>query len=169
MARTYNGSVDTIDMGWALKQGAIGGLIAGVTFAMAEMLGAYFISGNPFIMPLKMMASVPLGTPPPEIAMGTALSLGVVFHLVFSVVLGMIFAALVAKIPAQQASSTMLVVAASVYGTITWVLNFYVLAPALGRPWFTQTPPIQQFVYHTLFFGTVLGLYLASTLPRRRA
>lgn len=158
----------TIDTGWAVKQGIIGGIIAGIVFAMAEMIGAAFIAGNPFIMPLKAIASVPLGTPPPEIPTGTAIPVGIIFHMLMSMIFGVIFALLVVYIAALRSSPTILVIAATVFGLILWVVNFYILAPLIGRPWFTQTPPVQQFVYHTFFFGTVLGLYLAWAWPGQR-
>ncbi len=155
------------DIGWAVKHGAIGGVIAGIIFAMAEMLGSRFISGNPFIMPLKAIASVPLGTPPPEIATSTAIPVGLITHVLFAALFGIVFAVLVSRIEPLRTSKAVLVVAASLYGTIMWLVNFYVIAPAAGRPWFTDTPPVQQFVYHTFFYGTVLGLYLVSALPGR--
>lgn len=62
MARTYADDKRDVDTGWTLKQGAIGGIIAGLVFAAAEMLGTYFITGNPFIMPLEAIPGVPRGT-----------------------------------------------------------------------------------------------------------
>ncbi len=157
-----------VDTGWAIKHGIIGGIIAGIIFAMAEMIGAALLGGGNAFMPLKMMASIPLGTQPPEIPLGTAIAVGTIFHLLFSAVLGVLFALLVANVAALRASPTAIVIAASVYGAILWPLNFYILAPLIGRPWFTQTPPVQQFIYHTFFFGTVLGLYLVWALRSQR-
>jgi uncharacterized membrane protein YagU involved in acid resistance len=168
MARTYPGGEHELDTGWGVKQGIIGGVIAGITFVLAEMIGSAVVAGNPFIMPLKAMASVPIGTPPPEIPTGTAIPVGLIFHMLLSIVLGIIFALIVTNVAALRSSPTVLVIAASVYGIIVWLVNFYILAPLIGRPWFTEIPPVPQFVYHTFFFGTVLGLYLAWALPRPR-
>ncbi len=168
MARFYTGSTEELDSNWAIKQGIIGGFIASITFAMAEMLGAALLGGGSPFMPLKMMASIPLGTPPPEIALGTAILVGTIFHLIFSAVVGVIFALIVVNVAALRTSPMALIVAATVYGAILWPLNFYLLAPLIGRPWFTETPPVQQFVYHAFFFGTVLGLYLMWALPNQR-
>ncbi len=168
---TYAEARTQLDTGWAVKQGAIGGIIAGIVFAIAEMMGARFIGGNPFLQPLAAIASVPIGQPPPQIMQGystiTFVLIGLVTHMVFSAIFGIIFALAVAKVPALR-SPVALIVAASIWGFILWVVNFYVLGPALGRPWFAQTPALQQFVYHTFFFGTVLGLYLRSVLPAVR-
>jgi uncharacterized membrane protein YagU involved in acid resistance len=157
-----------LDTGWAVKHGIIAGIIAGIVFLLAEMMGARFIGGDPFIMPLKAIASVPIGDPPPQIATGTAIPVGLITHAINSAIFGIIFALIAAKVPALHRSPMMLVIAASVYGTILWVVNFYMIAPLLGRPWFTETPPVQQFVYHTFFYGTVLGLYLRSVMPAMR-
>ncbi len=151
-----------INMSWVLKHGIIGGIITGIIFAMAEMLGAYFIAGNPFVMPLKAIASVPLGSPPPEIATSTAIVVGLLTHVILAAIYGVVFAFIVASVEALRTSAMALIVAASIYGLLLWLVNFYVLASAIGRPWFEDTNALQQFVYHTFFFGTVLGLYLAS-------
>ncbi|MDQ4077314.1 MAG: hypothetical protein M3220_13835 [Chloroflexota bacterium] len=154
-----------IDSEWVLKHGAIGGLIGAIVFAMAEMVAAWLSGGN-FFGPLHMMASIPLQQPPPEIARGTALLVGTLFHLAYSVVLGIIVAYIVASVAALRNSSTATIVFATVVGFIIWPLNFYVIAPAINAPWFaTETNPFLQFIFHTFAFGTVLGVYLAAQLP----
>ncbi len=169
MARSYPRNEQEIDTGWAVKQGSIGGAIGGITFALAEMIGAVLIAGNPFFMPLLAMASIPLGTPPPELApaIGTII-VGLIFHMLFSIVLGIVFALIVAYVAALRSSLAVLVIAATVFGAILWPLNFHLFAPLIGRPWFVQMSAPPQFVYHAFFFGTVLGLYLAWVLPQRR-
>ncbi len=37
-------------------------------------------------------------------------------------------------------------------------VNFYHLAPLIGRPWFAEAPQIPQFIYHAFFYGTVLTI-----------
>ena len=156
------------DMGWIIKHAIIGGLIVAVVFAVAEMiLNALFGSGG-LLMPFKAFASVPLGIPPPEIPLSTALPVGLIFHLVYTVVLVLIFIVIWAKVPVLRSSPIVTVVAASVYGIITWVVGILVLAPALGRPWFAAAPQVLPFIYHAVFFGMMLGLYLvwAARQPR---
>ena len=43
-----------------MKQGLIGGSIAGIVFAFVEMLGSVLM-GMPFLMPFQVFASIPLG------------------------------------------------------------------------------------------------------------
>ncbi len=145
--------------------GIVGGVIAGIIFAMAEMLGGRFVLDNPLFMPLKMIASVPLGDKPGTIGLETAIPVGLVTHLFFSALFGLVFALVAENIAALRRSALAMAASASVYGTLLWLVNFYVIAPALGRNWFTTTSAPAQFIFHTFFFGTVLGLYLASALP----
>lgn len=154
---------------WAVKHGVIGGIIGGITFALAEMIGGKIVSGSPLVMPLKVIASIPIGDMPPKIATSTAIPVGLITHMVMSMIFGVIFALIVAYVPMLRVSPIVTVAAASVYGLLLWLINFYVLAPAISRPWFTTAPKGQQFVYHTFFFGTVYGLYLLAVMLRERS
>lgn len=166
MAQVSNGAEShSLDTGWAIKHGLIGGLIAGITFAMAEMIAGAIFKGNPF-MSLYGIAGLVLQTPPDQISQGTAIIVGGLAHMIYSMMLGVIVAYIVANFPALYNSSVATVVFATVIGFIIWPLNFYVLAPILNAPWFQKEDPIQQFIWHTFMYGTVLGLYLASRLPR---
>jgi len=156
------------DMGWIIKHSIIGGVIVAVVFAVAEMiLNALFGSGG-LLMPFKAFASVPLGIPPPEIPLSTALPVGLIFHLIYTVILVFIFIVIWANVSALRSSPIVTVVAASVYGIITWAVGVNVLAPAFGRPWFAAAPQVLPFIYHAVFFGMMLGLYLvwAARQPR---
>ena len=152
-------------MGWALKFGVIGGIVAGVIFAMAEMVGAWFLQGKP-LLPLHLIASIPLQTPPTNIGTLSAVVVGTITHMFFSMVFGVVAALFVVLVDALRRSPTATTVFASVYGLILWLVNFYLLAEFLNVPWFyRQTNPALQFVAHTFFFGTALGLFLAAQLP----
>lgn len=153
------------DISALLAQGAVGGVIAGAVMGMVEMVWAA-AAGMGFWLPARMIASVPLGTMPPEIPLSTAIPVFLVTHMVLSMMFGLAFAALLALVPALRASAVATVVAASLFGLMLWLLNFYVIAPALDRPWFTDAEPIQQFVAHTFAFGAVLGLYLVAVSRR---
>ena len=89
-------------------------------------------------MPLRAFASVPLGIEPPQIPLSTAVPVGTAFQMGLSIVLGVIFALLVANFSALRRFSGVLVLAATVYGSVIWLLNFFVIAPASGQPWFTE-------------------------------
>jgi hypothetical protein len=168
MARIYeNTTSPALDAGWAVKHGAVGGIIAGIVFAVAEMVAAWVTMGEP-AAPLHMIAGIPLQQDPMKIDDVTAIVVGTLAHMVYSVVVGIIMAFIIARIPALRSSPGVIVVFTTLLGLIMWPLNFYVIAPLINAPWFAQvTNPsdqIQQATWHALF-GATLGLYLASRLP----
>ena len=150
------------DFGWWVKQGALGGLIAGIVFAIFEMIMAAILK-DAFFGPLRMIGGIALGSEAlqPSYALTTAVVVGIVVHMINSIVFGLIFGLIVAAVPALARTTTILVVAASVYGLLLWLVNFYLIAPIAGWNWFpTMTNPVVQFFAHTFFFGSVLGIYL---------
>ncbi|MBI3970351.1 MAG: hypothetical protein HY332_03585 [Chloroflexi bacterium] len=152
------------DVGWWIKQGIIGGIIAGIVFAMFEMIVAALMMGAAaFWMPLRMIGAMVLGATAlePTYDLVTAAVTGVLVHLVLAALFGVIFALIVAFVPALASSAAMLITAASVYGLLLWLVNFSLIAPAAGWVWFpNETNPVVQFLAHTFFYGSALGLYL---------
>ncbi|MFL5734248.1 MAG: hypothetical protein ACJ78Q_13755 [Chloroflexia bacterium] len=171
MARVYHSTAGaTVDAGWAVRNGAIGGVIAGIVFAAAEMLAAWFTMGKP-AAPLHMIAGIPLQQDPMQISDGTAIVVGMLFHMVYSATVGVIVAFVVTSVAVLRNSPATTVIFSTVLGLVLWPLNFYVIAPLIHAPWFAAvTNPsdqIQQAIWHALF-GAVLGLYLASRLGPTR-
>ncbi|MFN2431692.1 MAG: hypothetical protein ABR599_02530 [Gemmatimonadota bacterium] len=153
--------------GWAIKHGLIGGFLAGVVFAMGEMIAARLMQGDA-LMPLHMIAGLPLQQDPKTIAPATAVPVGMIAHMAYSMALAAVLALVVAIVPGLRASGARTVIFATIIGFLIWPLNFYVIAPLLNAPWFaTDTEPVLQFVFHTFLYGTVLGMYLAARLPER--
>lgn len=146
-----------------IKKGIIGGLVAGAVFLVFEMLYALIAAGNPF-GPLAMMASIPMQTPPPQIALGSAILVGLITHAILSIGFGVVATYIINSVEQLRSSTTTLLVATSVFGLVLWLVNFYALSYLLGTPWFaTQTNALWQgFIAHTFFFGTALGIYLLS-------
>lgn len=158
------------DTGWWLKQGAIGGVIAGVAFAMFEMLATALLNGAAaFFMPLRMIGAIALGPGAlqPGYSLLTAGLVGMVIHMMLALVFGIVFALLVAYVPALASSPMALLAAASAYGLLLWLVNFYLIAPAMGWVWFGESNPVVQFLAHTFMFGAALGLYLDRVRARR--
>jgi hypothetical protein len=88
------------DLGWWLKHGAIGGLIAGIVFAMFEMIVAALMMGmDAFWMPMRMIGAIVLGQAAldPSYSLATAGLVGIVVHMMLSVIYGVIFGAVVAQ------------------------------------------------------------------------
>ncbi len=87
---------------WA-KQGMVGGIVAGIIFAMFEMVMAALMDGaNAFFMPLRMIGAMVLGSEAldPGYSLVTAALAGVVVHMVMSGIFGMVFGLMVSMVPA---------------------------------------------------------------------
>ncbi len=160
------------DVGDWIKYGALGGLIAGIVFAMFEMIMAAVLDGSDaFFMPLRMIGATVLGQDAlmPSYALVKAASAGVIVHMVLSVFFGVVFGLAAAALPALTRTRGTLLVAASLYGLLLWLVNFYVIARIAGWPWFPdQTNLAVQFVAHTFLFGTVLGWVLERSVAPSR-
>lgn len=151
-----------LNIGCLSRQGVLAGIIAGISFALFEMIIAWILQGN-FFGPLRMIGAMLLG----EEALNPAYSLiqagmaGIIVHIMLSAFYGAFFGALAAYFPVLAASPGRLILSAAVFGLFLWIVNFYVFAPLFGWNWFTeQTNPLVQFIGHTLFFGVVLGWYV---------
>jgi hypothetical protein len=150
----------------------IGGGVAGVVFALFEMVAAAAMTGmDAVVMPLRMIGAIVLGPAAlgPVVSPTTAGAAGLVLHMALSMVFGLVFGLAARWVLSPSVSSGSLVLAASLFGLGLWVVNVYLIAPAAGWRWFPdQTHPFVQFVAHTFFFGTVLGVYLDRAVERDR-
>src|SRR5919204_1443541 len=158
-----------IDTGWWVKHGIIGGIVGAIGMMLAEMIIAAGMGMDAF-MPPRMIAGILLGPSAmePSTPLMTAAPVGMLLHLVLSIIYGLIFAWIVSVVPALR-STVGVIVGASLFGLLLWLINFYVIAPPAGWGWFpTQANPVQQFVAHVFGFGTVLGVYLDRALATRR-
>ena len=153
-----------------LKHGLVGGLIAGVVFAAFEMIVAAILDGpDMFFMPLRMIGGIALGEQAldPGFSLATAGAAGLVVHLVLSAVYGIGVAGVARYVPVLASSAASLIVWASIAGLALWLVNFYVIAPITGWTWFPDgTNAVVQFIAHTFFYGTVLGIYLVAAARR---
>ncbi len=161
------------EMGDWIKYGALGGLIAGIVFALFEMImAAIMMGGDAFFMPLRMIGAMVLGQQAlmPEYDLLTAAIVGLIVHMVLSIIFGIVFAVIVALVPTLAQSTGALIVSASAYGFLIWLVNFYLIARIAGWNWFPdETNVAVQFVAHTFLFGTVLGWVLDRSVAARRA
>jgi uncharacterized membrane protein YagU involved in acid resistance len=143
---------------WALAQGAIGGVIAGLVFAAFEMIAsAAMMGGEAFFMPLRMIGAIALGSAAlePTYSLWTAGLTGVVVHIVLAVIYGAAFALIFGGLRSAAAD----IGVGAAYGLALWLFNFYVIAP-MAFPWFLDASPVVQFLAHTFFFGAVLGWFM---------
>jgi hypothetical protein len=156
---------------WAV-QGVIGGIVAGIIFSMFEMAWGFVQGGTDMaVAPLRMIGGIALGSEAlePSFPLPTAAIAGVGVHMVLSMVYGAAFAVGIGLI-APRAAATAVVAAAVVVGLALWVINFFVIGPAVGWTWFADmTDPTIQAIAHGGFFGIPLGLYVARFRPQASA
>ena len=147
-----------------IRAGLVGGAIAGIAFAMFEMMAAAVLNGpDAFFMPLRMIGAIGLGASAldPSSSLVTAGAVGLVIHMALSMMYGLAVALVVSGVPSLRRSTGALVGFTSAAGFALWIANFFVLAGAFGWSWFPDSQNVAvQFMAHTIMFGTVLGLLL---------
>ncbi len=164
---------DRSDLGRWAKHGAIGGLLAGLLFALFEMVMATVqMGGEAFFMPLRMIGGIALGSQalePSSTSLLEAGGVGIAIHMMLSVIFGASVAVVAGRVAPIRSSTVALIAWTSLAGLALWLVNFYVIAPIGGWRWFPEgTDPVIQFIAHTFVFGSLLGLYLDRTVRARR-
>lgn len=148
-------------------QGVAGGVISGIIFAMAEMILNVFL-GKPFFGPLKLISSIVLGRPAlaPTYPLLSAAAVGLIVHMIMSMIFGLIFIYLLAAAKQLRASTGWLLIYGSLFGIALWVVNFQILAPAIFPQFTTVNQFWNGFFAHTFFFGTMIGGYVSIVKPK---
>lgn len=148
----------------------LAGLLVSVTFPLAEMVGYAIVYGvDNALLPVRQLAAIVLG----EQALDGDFSVvavllvgGVLLNVALNVLFCAMFAAVVVLVPRLAASGPRLVAAATVFGVLLWLFNFYVFTPLVGWDWFPDLhDPVVEAVAHTVFFGVPLGAWLAVRGP----
>jgi hypothetical protein len=149
---------------WWDRQGLRGGLLAGIVFALIELLLMGALDGQVEVARfLRRVAAMWIGPAAlaPDYPFAAVAVVGTIMHLGLSALFGLIFTWLTESIvPRLIRSPGVLLAAATVYGVLLWPLNVYLIAPFVGWEWFAdETAPVVQAAAH-LGYGVVLGLYL---------
>jgi hypothetical protein len=146
------------ELPWAIRQGILAGIVAGLVFAAFEMIASAVMMGPAALtMPLRMIGGIALGSRAmaPDFPLATAALAGIIVHMILAMIYGGVFAALAGGLRPGPA----VIGLAGAYGVLLWLINFYLIAPA-AFPWFAQANPVVAFVGHAVFFGAVLGYVL---------
>ena len=142
-----------------LVRGAIGGIVAGIPFALITMWFAATTGGG-WLAPLKLISTIVLGADALEA--GTAQPwVGAVVHMVLSAIIGMVFA-LVS--PALRTNGAV-ALAGTAYGVLIYVVNFLIVAYTV-LPQFQMPNQPFELVMH-IVFGTLLSFFFYSSGVRR--
>ncbi len=141
-----------------VKNGIVGGLIAGLVFIMVEMILVPTVGGGSAFGPPRMIAAIVMGEgvlPPPATFEPVSFFVAMIVHFVLSALLGAIFAMIAGRL---NQSSTMLVVIGAIFGLVVYLVNFYGFTAVF--PWFEMARGWISIVAH-LAFGAVLGWWVA--------
>ncbi len=130
------------------------GLIAGLVFLILEMVLVATVGGGTPWAPPRMIAAIVMGDgvlPPPADFNPVIVLIGFIVHFVLSVVLALIFAAIVTGRGLTLATT---VIAGIVFGLIIYGINFYLMTELF--PWFAMARNWISVLAHAVF-GGVLG------------
>jgi uncharacterized membrane protein YagU involved in acid resistance len=142
-----------------LVRGGVGGLVAGVVFAVATM---WFVTSidMPARTPLLMISTIVLGDD--AMTNGDAdTTIGWIVHLVLSIGFGVVFAFLARRLRTNGEVAA----AGLVYGGLLYVVNFQILARLWFETFKMANQPFEVVVH--LVFGALLALALYNSGPRR--
>lgn len=142
------------------KAGALAGLIAGIVFAALEMLlMALVLGANPWT-PVYMIAGIVMGAEAlaaTGFALGTAV-VGVLVHVVLSVLLGLAIGWLVHRFDMGMA-----LMAGAVIGVAIYLVNFHVFVALF--PWFAELRNWITVLNQIIFGMVAAGSYVALRKP----
>ena len=143
----------------ALVRGAVGGLVAGVLFAVATM---WFVTSihQPAKMPLLMISTIVLGDD--AMAGGDAdEGIGLAVHMVLSMAFGVVFAFAASRLRTNGA----VMLAGLLYGALLYLVNFQILARVAFTTFKMANQPFELLVH--IVFGALLALAFYSSGVRR--
>lgn len=147
-----------------LVLGAIAGMVAGVMMAMYAMIASTTFLGQGFFTPLYGIASPLLGPAAMMQSMkqgiyftGGPAALGLIIHMLWSALFGMVFALLAAFL---RLRGMMALMGGLLYGLVVLMLMSFVVLPIVGAATMPTTIGWPSFVIEHLIFGMILGLWL---------
>lgn len=149
--------------GSVLRAGAIGGLLGGVVMAMWSMI-VLAIIGEGFWTPVNLIAhTIWSGAPLDGAFSWGALLLGLAVHMMVSIGLGVAFAVAAQFAGRLAGSRTMVLGGGMVFGIAVWLVNQYLIWPALDSAASDAFTPWVFAIAH-LMYGAVVGLLVAPAL-----
>jgi hypothetical protein len=136
------------------------GVLAGTVWAGSLIVATTLLRGaDQCFLPLRMVSAIVLGRAAldPAYSLPVAAVTGLAMYTMLSVLFAYIFSAFVSPLW----SRAKLVKSGVRYGIAIWLLNLYVIAPALGWTWLAESAdPLVLFLAHTFAFGWPLGWLL---------
>lgn len=134
------------------------GLVAGIVMALVTMMITALMGMGLWALP-AMIAALLLGSPATMGVTAGVIMIGLVIHMVLSMMFGVVYAAIV------NFFSHEFLLTGTLFGLLLWIVNFYVIGLFVpGARMMAQNEPIWLAIMSHLIFGVTLGL-----LSRRSA
>jgi hypothetical protein len=141
-------------------------LIAGFIFIGFQLVATAFLTGPATAsFPLRWISAIALGSA--ALASSYSLVVAIITGLAIHLFLSSLFAVLFVEVATRIAHATegellattgQLALAGTTFGTVLWLVNFYVVARLAGWTWFPgNTHHVTAFLGHAFFFGCPLG------------
>ncbi|HEY3359963.1 MAG TPA: hypothetical protein VGQ83_42320 [Polyangia bacterium] len=154
---------------WRLiAQGALLGVLAGLAFALVEVLTSVARGHAPEV-PLRMAASVVLGREALDpLAPAVVRGVGILVHLGLSVVFGALYGAILPTLTGEvREGVTSQALVGLGFGVFLWLVNFQLIART-EYPWLLGTPQVTQAAIHAACFGLPIAMGFAAHERRLR-
>ncbi len=151
---------------WRALLGTAAGLVAGILFAIVQVVGAVWM-GEESTFPFRLFASVLMGRAAFDpSALPGAVVASTLLHLFLSAFYGMVYGAINSSLPARARASWAREAALGLlFGAALWLVNVQGIA-RLFYPWFLRPPQLFQALAHAVAYGVPLGLMYASAERR---
>ncbi len=142
-------------------------MLAGLAGGLVEMLWITAYSSATTVDGARVALEVTASFWPAAMEWVYAPALGVIIHLVLSIMLAAMLIPLLSRIPVKYAGAGFMISSAMLLLAMVWVANFHIILP-LVNPAFVTLIPLGVTLISKLLFGVALGLVLCSAPHRTR-
>ncbi len=139
-------------------------IIAGLTGGMVEVLWVSLYSSFSSISATEIARQVSASIFPIVTGSSFAPVLGLVIHLLLSLVLALLFIAIVLKPVFVRYGKPGIMLSSLITLALVWKINFFVILPLLNPSFISLMPLLVSFI-SKLLFGVALGSVLIKTYP----
>ncbi len=153
-----------------LRHGLAAGLVAAIVLALEEIVATLLLGGTPSD-PFRLIASAFYGprTFSPGFPLIVAVPIGAAVHVGLSLAFGVVFVFVVAFFYQLSARTPLLPLYGVLYGLALWELNIltvlHLVFPGIAEQFGLANQIWNGIVAYGVFYGLVLGAYLAITRP----
>jgi hypothetical protein len=156
---------------WELAtHGARAGLLAGLALGIVEILASAVLRGNPWL-PFDFAAAIVVGPEAlsPGFPVAASVMLGIVIHVLLSMVFGVAFLTALALTFQLSARPWLMLLYGVLFGVTVWEVDFLavlpVIAPALSGRLDLATQLWNGIASYCLVYGPVLAAYIIWVRP----